>query len=83
MTYGTRSTEYLVANGVRPELISTGLNVVDTEKFRKNVEDLRSSGAAQDERDRYRMADGRPFACHLLMVNYMIPGKESAPRSAL
>lgn len=75
MTYGTRSTEYLLANGVPPERITTGLNVVDTEKFRLNVEDLRASGVAGQERDRYRTADGNPFTCHALMVNYMIPGK--------
>ncbi len=75
VTYGTRSTEYLVENGVAPGRISTGLNVVDTGNFRNNVEELRRSGAAGIERDRYRMPDGRPFPYHLLMVNYMIPGK--------
>lgn len=75
VTYGTRSTEYLLHNGVPKERIATGLNVVDTEIFRNNVEELRASGQAVLERDRYRMPDGNSFACHLLMVNYMIPGK--------
>lgn len=75
VTYGTRSTEYLLHNGVRPERIATGLNVVDTESFRNNVERLRASGEAAAERERYVTRDGTPFACHLLMVNYMIPGK--------
>jgi glycosyltransferase involved in cell wall biosynthesis len=75
LTYGTRSREYLIAGGVPPARITTGLNVVDTALFRENVESLRASGEAARARDEHRMADGSPFAVHLLMVNYMIPGK--------
>ncbi|MEO5930593.1 MAG: glycosyltransferase family 4 protein [Candidatus Kapaibacterium sp.] len=75
LTYGTRSREYLIAGGVPPARITTGLNVVDTALFREKVESLRESGEAARWRDEHRMADGSPFTVHLLMVNYMIPGK--------
>jgi glycosyltransferase involved in cell wall biosynthesis len=75
LTYGTRSTEYLIGNGVRREKIDTGINVVDTEFFRHGVDRLRASGEASRERERWRDGRGGAFAAHLLLVGYMIPGK--------
>ncbi|MBS1912133.1 MAG: glycosyltransferase family 4 protein [Bacteroidetes bacterium] len=75
LTYGVRSTEYVGSFGVSPGRITTGLNVVDTDYFRKGVDALRERHAAETERARWLRSNGTPFACHLLLVGYMIPGK--------
>lgn len=75
LTYGTRATEYLRSQGVPSGKITTGINVVDTDFFRERVDKLRRSGEAEAERERYRDTEGMPFRAHLLLVNYMIPGK--------
>ncbi|MDB5035980.1 MAG: glycosyl transferase group 1 [Chlorobi bacterium] len=71
ITYGTGSTEYLLASGVEPERVVTGINVVDTDYFSRCVDELRINGAAAEERARY----GESFSCHLLFVGYLLPEK--------
>ncbi|HVZ40056.1 MAG TPA: glycosyltransferase family 4 protein [Candidatus Kapabacteria bacterium] len=75
LTYGVRSTEYIRSFGVNTARITTGLNVVDTDYFRNSVDALRGEQAGERERARWLRSDGAPFACHLLLVGYMIPGK--------
>ncbi len=75
LTYGSASTAYVRGFGVPAGRITTGINVVDTSFFRERVDALRADGTGRAERDRYRTSAGEPFACHLLLVGYMIPGK--------
>ncbi len=75
ITYGVRSTRYLLDAGVPPGRITTGVNVPDTSYFSGRVAALRAAGDAGRQRDRYRNAAGEPFSCHLLFVGYFLPEK--------
>ncbi|MEO5930594.1 MAG: glycosyltransferase family 4 protein [Candidatus Kapaibacterium sp.] len=71
ITYGRGSTEYLLASGVEPARVVTGINVVDTDYFSRRVDELRINGDAAAERARH----GDRFSCHLLFVGYLLPEK--------
>ncbi|MEP7218436.1 MAG: glycosyltransferase family 4 protein, partial [Bacteroidota bacterium] len=71
ITYGRGSTEYLLASGVEPARVVTGINVVDTDYFSRRVDELRIHGDAVAERARH----GDRFSCHLLFVGYLLPEK--------
>jgi glycosyltransferase involved in cell wall biosynthesis len=72
VVYGESAAQYLRARGVERSRIATAINVVDTEFFRRRVDELRASGEAAAARDGYRDADGRAFAMHLLFVGELI-----------
>jgi glycosyltransferase involved in cell wall biosynthesis len=72
VVYGASAAEYLRRRGVDRAKIATAINVVDTEFFRRRVDELRAAGDAGRERARYAMRDGGEFATHLLFVGELI-----------
>lgn len=75
ITYGVRSTEYLVRSGVPQERVMTGVNVPDTMLFAAETERLRKSGGAAMMLEQFRRPGGAPFRCHFLFVGYFHPAK--------
>lgn len=75
ITYGLRSTEYLVRSGVPQDRVTTGVNVPDTMLFAAETERLRKSGGAAMLLEQFKRSGGSPFRCHLLFVGYFHPAK--------
>jgi len=75
ITYGVRSTEYLLRSGVPADRITTGVNVADTPLFAGEVERLRENGPAAVGRERFRTPSGGEYRCHFLFVGYFLASK--------
>lgn len=72
VVYGETAARYLRARNVRDEIIGVAINVVDTEFFRRRVDEMRESGDAAHARAGFVGPDGHPFATHLLFVGELI-----------
>jgi glycosyltransferase involved in cell wall biosynthesis len=72
VVYGASAERYLVNRGVEPSRIATAINVVDTEFFRRSVDEIRAEGAHVALRAAYRTRDELEYAMHLLFVGELL-----------
>ena len=71
LSYGERSTRYLLGCGVPAGRITTGVNTVDVAYFQERARQARHNGVADAMRAAFRRADGSAFETHLLFVGYL------------
>jgi len=77
LSYGESSSLYLTSCGLPKRKIVTGLNIVDTDFFRRAVDQCRSNGQRPIDAAGDVIPNGR-FACHVLFVGYLLPVKGAA-----
>ena len=72
IVYGTSARRYLNARGVDDRRIAIAINVVDTEFFRRRVEELRGAGLDAEAREHYRQDTGERYTLQLLYVGELL-----------
>jgi glycosyltransferase involved in cell wall biosynthesis len=75
ISYGRSASQYLLDSGLPPSRLTTGINVVDTEFFRRSVDAERQDGSHPFDSTGRSIEETEGIRFHLLFVGYLLPEK--------